>query len=284
MVKLNPNKHFTEDLAIEVAPLPKEFIVPLQQHIGRECEVLVKVGDYVKKGQKIGEASGFISAPVHSPVSGRVKSIGPGLHPIFGRATAVVIENDGEEALGYEERDFSLSEVLRQKREDLVDQIKEAGIVGLGGATFPTHVKLKPRNPVDVLVINAAECEPYITCDLRVFLEHTDEVFQGIQVVMYILDVKRAVIGVEDHNEGLIKVLRRYIAEKGLKSIEVVSLTSFYPQGGEKQLIKNTVGREVPLGGLPSDVGVVVQNVGTIYAVYEALFRGKPLFERVCTV
>lgn len=154
----------------------------------------------------------------------------------------------------------------------------------MGGATFPSYVKLQPKNPIDILVVNAAECEPYITSDLRLFLDEMDGVFAGMRIAMYLTGAGRAVIGVEDHNRELIKELRKYIAERSIKDIEVIPLKSFYPQGGEKQLIKNTIGREVPLGGLPSDIGVVVHNVATLFAIYEALSKGKPLYERITTI
>ncbi len=284
MIKLQANKHYTEHLPIRDIPVPKELVVPLVQHIGKVCDPVVKVGDVVGVGQLIADSDAFISAPIHSPVSGKVKAVRPAPHPIFGRAPAVVIENDGEDRLGYEARSLSLEDALRLDKEKIVRQVRSAGIVGLGGATFPSHVKLQPKKAVDTLVVNAAECEPYITSDLRLFLENTDEVFAGIRIAMYVLEVNRAVIGVEDHNHELITHLRRYLAERSIKDVEVKVLASYYPQGGEKQLIKNALGREVPLGGLPADVGVVVHNVGTLFAIYEAVLKGKPLYERVATI
>ncbi len=284
MVKLEANKHYTEHLPVEVVPLPKEVFVPLVQHIGRPCEPLVKVGQEVGLGEKIGDVDAFIAVPIHSPVSGKVKAIRQGLHPIFGRALGVLIENDGQDRIGYRQLDRSLDEILSLSKEELVAQIREAGIVGMGGATFPSYVKLQPKNPIDILVVNAAECEPYITSDLRLFLDEMDGVFAGMRIAMYLTGAGRAVIGVEDHNRELIKELRKYIAERSIKDIELIPLKSFYPQGGEKQLIKNTIGREVPLGGLPSDIGVVVHNVATLFAIYEALSKGKPLYERITTI
>ena len=284
MIKLPANKYYTEDLHVEAVPLPKELFIPLVQHIGKPCEPLVKVGEAVKVGQRIGDVDAFIAAPIHCPVSGKVKAIKDGPHPIFGRAQGILIENDGMDEIGYEQLNRSLDEILSLEKTQIVKAVREAGIVGLGGATFPSHVKLQPKNKIDTLVVNAAECEPYITSDLRLFLDEMDGVFAGIRIVMYVLGAKHAVIGVEDHNEYLVKELRKYIAERSIKDVEVKILASFYPQGGEKQLIKNTLGREVPLGGLPSDVGVVVHNVGTLFAIFEALSKGKPLYERIATI
>ncbi len=284
MVKLVANKHYTKGIPIETLSAGKHVFVPLSKHIGRPAIPTVKVGDTVKVGQKIGEKDGFISSNIHSPVSGKVKSIEWGRHPSSGRSQGIWIENDGSDDIAYERRFSSLEKVLQVAPKDLVDIICEGGIVGLGGAGFPTYVKLSPKKEVDTLVVNMAECEPYITSDYRLFLEEMDKVFAGIKIVMYILKVKNAIIGIESHNHDLIEQAIKYIDKNKLTGISVKDLPSTYPQGAEKTLIKTVLNREVPLGGLPLDVGVVVQNVATLYAIYEVIMEGKPLFERVITV
>jgi electron transport complex protein RnfC len=298
-VHVPENKHWTSEKSIEVMPLPRRVIIPLLQHTGAPCEPLVKEGDEVKAGQKIGEAKSFISAPVHASISGKVKAIGPMPHPVVpSQVASVVIESEGEpsggewlEAARWEDLD----------KEEIKAKIREAGIVGLGGAAFPTHVKLSPppEKTIDTLIINGVECEPYLTNDHRMMMERWREIIEGTKIFLKILGVKRVFIGIEQNKPDAIKLMREKLAEglngagtgsfKGTGAgngarMEVVPLRIKYPQGAEKQLIKAILNREVPSGGLPFDVGVVVQNVGTAFAVYEAVVKGKPLIERVLTV
>ncbi|HWQ60687.1 MAG TPA: electron transport complex subunit RsxC, partial [Negativicutes bacterium] len=249
--------------------------------IGAPCAPVVKVGDLVKKGQVIAEAQAFVSSPVHASVSGKVVEIAEYPHPVFGFCTAVVIESDGldEWAEGLPlERDWEALEAGALK-----DIIRQAGIVGMGGATFPTHVKLAPppEKPIDAFILNGAECEPYLTADHRVMLESTDRVVTGMRIVMKVLGVTKGYIGIEENKPDAITSM--VAAAKGT-GITVVPLKTKYPQGAEKTLIKVILDREVPSGGLPMDVGAVVQNVGTMVAVADAVTKGLPLVERVATV
>ncbi len=274
-------KHLTMDLLVVTMGAPAEVIIPLSQHTGAVCTALVKKGDKVKVGTKIGESDKLISSSVHSSLSGTVKAVADYNHPVLGASLAVIITSDGKD---------ELDETVKQRRsvsplnkEDLLKIIKEAGIVGLGGAAFPTHVKLTPPKEIDTLLINAAECEPYLTCDYRIMMESPNEILKGILLIQKILGVKNVVVGIEDDKPEAISILRNKIVAKSY-SIKVQSLKTKYPQGAEKQLIKAILDREVPAGKLPFEVGVVVSNVGTALAVYEAVYLGKPLYERVVTV
>ncbi|MBP2653269.1 MAG: rnfC [Firmicutes bacterium] len=277
----NDRKNFTAAKAIEVAPLPEKVVIPTRQHIGAPCSPIVKVGDLVKKGQVIAETQAFVSSPVHASISGKVAAIAEYPHPVFGSCSAIIIESDGKD---------EWVEGLPIKREwqslesdELKDVIRLAGIVGMGGATFPTHVKMAPpkEKSIDMFILNGAECEPYLTADHRVMLEEADRVVTGMQIVMKALDVKQGYIGIEENKPDAIKVMREAVSGTAIK---VVALQTKYPQGAEKTLIKVVADREVPSGGLPMDVGVVVQNVGTVVAVAEAVEKGLPLIERVTTV
>lgn len=274
-------KRFTAAKPIEIAPLPPKVIIPTRQHIGAPCTPVVKVGDLVKKGQVIAEAQAFVSSPIHATLSGKVVEIADYPHPVFGFATAVVIESDGADEwveglpLSRDWRGIEIGE--------LKNIIRQAGIVGMGGATFPTHVKLAPppEKPIDSFILNAAECEPFLTADHRVMLEHTERVITGVLITMKVLGVTKGFIGIEENKPDAIAALGE--ATKGT-GIEVMPLKTKYPQGAEKTLIKVICGREVPSGGLPMDVGVVVQNVGTVVAIADAVEKGLPLVERVVTV
>lgn len=274
-------KRYTAAKPIETAPLPPKVIIPTRQHIGAPCAPVVKVGDLVKKGQVIAEAQAFVSSPIHATLSGKVVEIADYPHPVFGFATAVVIENDGaDEWL----EGLPLSRDWRAlEAGDLKNIIRQAGIVGMGGATFPTHVKLAPpaEKPIDTFILNAAECEPYLTADHRVLLEFTERVIAGVLITMKVLGVSKGFIGIEENKPDAIAALSE--ATKGT-AIEVLPLKTKYPQGAEKTLIKVICEREVPSGGLPMDVGVVVQNVGTVVAIADAVGKGLPLVERVVTV
>ncbi len=275
------HKELTRNIPVKEMPLPKQVVIPLSQHTGSPCRPLVKKGDNVKTGTKIGEGKGFITSCIHSSVSGTVKDIVEYNHPVLGRTQAVVIDTAATEekelipGAGKDYNDLSKEEILAI--------IKEAGIVGLGGAAFPTNVKLSPPNPVDTLIINGVECEPYLTCDFRLMMERSEDILKGILILKKVLGVPSVFIGIEQDKPEAISALRNKIVEKSL-DIRVVALKTKYPQGAEKQLIKAVTGREVAPGKLPFDAGVVVSNVGTSLAVFEAVSEGKPLYERVLTV
>ncbi len=274
-------KELAKDRAIKVAQAPKQVVIPLSQHIGAPCKPAVEIGQQVKKGEVVGTPQGFVSAPVHASVSGKVVSIGD--FPLAtGKMTlSVVIEND------FQEEWTSLKDhpdYISLPPEQLKEMVKDAGLVGMGGAAFPTHVKLSPpkEKPIDVLVINGAECEPYLTADYRLMIERPSDIIEGTKILMKILGVKKAFIGIEDNKPDAVEILKK--AASGIAEITVCGLEVKYPQGAEKMLIKAAVNREVPPRALPMDVGVVVQNIGTTIAVFEAARYGKPLIERVVTV
>lgn len=274
-------KEETKDKKIENFPEPKTAVIFLSQHTGERAKPLVKSGDKVKVGQKIGEADGFISSPIHSSISGKVISIETRVHPVSGRKDlAIVIENDGENKFDPSIQPYNDFENL--SKEDLLKIVREKGIVGLGGAMFPTHVKLLPPKRIDTLIVNGCECEPYLNSDNRMMIEYPKEIFVGIRIVQKILGVKEVLIGVEDNKPEAIKALSNFLDKSSL--VEIVSLKTKYPQGAEKTLIKRILGREVPERGLPLDVGVVVLNAGTIFAIYQAVVKGVPLLQRVITV
>lgn len=277
-------KELSAQAEITPLPAPGTVIVPLSQHIGAPTKAVVKKGDEVKVGQVLAEPGGFVSTVIHSPVSGKVKNITD--VPTAGgeRTPAIEIINDGEDTwidgvdLTATDIDFSAAETFK-------DRIQQAGIVGMGGAAFPTHVKLSPPpdNPVDALVINGAECEPYLTADYRLMLEYPREVLQGIKALQLVLGVDTVMVGIEDNKPDAYEAMKA-AATGDLAGIQVHLLRTRYPQGAEKQLIEALLGRRVPPGKLPFAVGAIVQNVGTAYAVFEALAKNKPLIERVVTV
>jgi len=275
----NYNK-ITAENPIEKAKLPIKVVLPISQHIGAPCEPLVKVGDNVKTGQKIAESSSFTSAPIHSSISGEVKSIENSPHTTTGKPVlTITIESDGkDEKVKMEKRKYD-----KLSKKELLEIIKEAGIVGMGGACFPTHVKLSPPEdkPIDTLIINGAECEPYLTTDHRVMIEKADELIEGIKIIQKILEPKNTIIGIEGNKSDAIKKLKEKSKGTGIK---VFKLKTKYPQGGEKMLIYSINKRIVPECGLPMDIGCVVQNIGTAVAIYEAVALSKPLYERVITV
>ena len=274
-------KEPTSRLKVENAVEPKVVTIPLSQHIGAPCEPLVKPGDKVKVGEKIGESKSFVSAPVHSSVSGEVKAIKPCLTP-SGEALCIIIESDGLNAL--HENVIPKGDIEALSGEEIKNIIREAGIVGMGGAGFPTHVKLSPppENKIDTIILNGAECEPYLTADHRLMLENPGDIVYGLKAMMKVLSVSKAYIGIEDNKGDAIGVMEK--EKKNERDIEIVGLETKYPQGAEKQLIYACTKREVPSGGLPMAVGVVVNNVGTAAAVAAAIKTGMPLIERICTV
>lgn len=278
----SPNKHYTEDKKIQDL-LPKGLLVyPMAQHIGAPCVPVVQKGDRVLVGQKIGEAKGFVSSPVHSSVSGIVKDIAPRLIPGGTEVLSVIVENDGK----YEEHESLVSRESYKgmSKEELVKIIQEAGIVGLGGATFPTHVKLSPPpdKKIDTIIINGAECEPYITSDHRLMLEQTGRVVEGLRIILQMFPGAKGYIGIENNKMNAVQAMSK--AVEGIPDIEVKVLKTKYPQGSEKHLIYSITGREVPSGKLPADVGCIVQNVDTAVAIERAVLRGKPVMRRIVTL
>ncbi len=266
--------------------LPDTFVVPLSQHIGAMCNPIVAKGDIVQEGQLIGKSDSFISAYIHSPVTGTVKDIKKYFHPSLGPSLSVIIERDKEAVMkNYQEKDIE-----KVTLESLLTIVKEAGIVGLGGASFPTHVKFSvpEGKKLEKLIINGAECEPFLTCDHNLMTRKTEEIVKGIEIVAGALGVKEIYLGIETNKKAAYFAFQKLLNTKSAgfirKSIKVVLLETKYPQGGEKQLIKAIAGLEVPPGKLPLDVGCLVQNVGTIYAVYEAIYKEKPLIERIITI
>jgi len=272
------HKSATDRKPIEVLPAPEIAVIPLQQHIGAPCEPVVAVGEKVKMGQLIGESQKFISASVHSSVSGEVVAIEERRLGNGNKALCVVIKNDGrDERVSAQHADWR-----KLSPKDIREAVKNAGIVGMGGAGFPTHVKLNPPKPVDTILINGAECEPYLTCDHRLMVERAEEMVQGLLAIMKATGASRGVIGIEANKPDAIAQVQEAISE--FEQLAVAVLQVRYPQGAEKQLIKAILNREVPSGGLPHDVGCVVSNVHTAIAVWEAISTGKSSYERVVTV
>jgi len=276
------SKEATEKLTVVKAKSPEVVVIPMQQHIGAPCEPIVKVGDEVKVGQKIGEAKGFVSSPVHSSVSGKVIAIEPRLYSGGTKVTCVVIQNDMQDTISETVKPKGSLETL--SADEIKEIIKDSGIVGMGGAAFPTHVKLAvpEGKTVDTVILNGAECEPYLTSDHRLMVENPEAVVYGLKALMKALNVTKGFIGIENNKPDALEAV--YNAAKDEKGIEVVALKTKYPQGAEKQLIYACTGREVPSGGLPADVGVVVNNVGTAAAIAEAIKTGMPLIQRIVTV
>lgn len=280
MVKLEEFKVYSEHKPIERLPAPAKVYIPLHQHIGRACLPLVAAGDSVFLGQRIAEVAAHVYAPVHASVSGKVAAIQEWPHPVLGRAKTVVIENDFKDrAQDIKLREQGVADNLTP--EQIRNIVFESGIVGMGGAGFPTHIKLNPQNPVDTLIINAAECEPFLTGDFRLMVEKAEEIIKGIKIIVLCLGVKNVIIAIEDNKPEAIKI---FSCRPQATSYKLQILKSQYPQGGEKQLIKSVLKKELPRGKLPFEIGVVVQNVSTVYAIYEAVYLGKPLYERVVTV
>ncbi len=274
-----PHKKNTADSKPERLPVPKEVVIPMSMHIGRPARVAVKRGDTVKVGQVIGEADGYVSAPIHASVSGTVKKIDEITMSAGSKVQAVVIESEGEQTL-YEE----IKPPVISDFKSFTEAVGRSGIVGLGGAGFPTLVKLNVTdlNLVDAVVINAAECEPYITSDTRTMLDKPEYIYKGIEAIKKYMNVNRFIIGIEDNKQECISKMEACF--KGDSSVEVKALPACYPQGGEKVLVYNTMGKMVPKGGLPLDVGAVVINVTTLAFIGEYLETGIPLVERCVTV
>lgn len=276
------NKELTAHKPVVQAAIPKRVVIPLSQHIGAPTKPVVVIGQEVKKGEKIGETTGFVSAPVHASISGKIAAIGNFPHPLGMDVTSVVIESDGKDEWVSGLKETPDYEVLNP--DELKKMVQEAGIVGMGGATFPTHVKLSPpkEKPIDVIILNGAECEPYLTSDHRLMLDRPVEIIEGLKILMKILGVKRGYVGIEANKPDAIEAMKK--AAAGSPDIHVWPVKVKYPQGAEKMLIRAIVDRTVPAGGLPMDIGVVVQNVGTADAIYTAVRYGRPLIERYVTV
>jgi len=280
----NEQKGFTENVPIKMLlPEPKsEMVYPLAQHIGAPCKPLVEVGQKVLLGEKIADSDAYVSAPIHASVSGTIKGVRPHLTVSGMTVDAIILENDGK---------FEEHESLRPRpdwdalaREEILAGVREAGIVGLGGAGFPAHVKLSPppEKKIDTILVNGCECEPYLTTDNRVMIEESDRLVTGARIMMKLLPGARAVVGIEDNKPEAIDAVRKSC--EGVPGLEVAVVKTKYPQGSEKQLVKAITGREVPSGGLPLDVGCAVHNVDTVIAIHRALVRGRPLMRKVVTL
>ena len=278
----------THEVPTQVAPLPKQAIFPLSQHIGAPAKPVVAKGDKVKVGTVLAEAGGFVSAPIHSSVSGTVAKIDTSFDATGYRKPVIIINVEGDEWEESIDRSETLETVEAHPEltpEEIVERIKNAGVTGMGGAGFPTFIKLCPPPPAkaECVIINAVECEPYITSDYRLMMEHADEILEGLKLLMKAAKVDKGYIGIETNKPKAIQLLTEKTAQ--LPQIEVVPLKQRYPQGGEKQLVDAVIRRQVPAPpAIPVNVGAIVQNVGTAFAVYQAVMKNKPLFERYTTV
>jgi len=277
------HKNLSDKKAIEKCPPPPLVVIPVQQHIGAPSSPIVEKGDAVSIGDPITESKGFVSVPAHASVSGVVKAVAERPHPLGPKVLSIVIENDAENRQRHDmvrDKDY-----LGRDTKEIINRIQAAGLAGMGGATFPTHVKLSPPSDkkIDTLLLNGAECEPYLTSDHRLMLEEPEKILRGMEILVKVLNAKTAAIGIENNKMDAVKTLRQMIAALGLR-YKVYALPVKYPQGAEKQLIKAVTNRTVPAGGLPMDVGCVVQNVSTAAAVYDAVAFRRPLVERVVTV
>ena len=274
-------KDFAKDQPIRRIK-PKEILVyPLSQHIGAPASPIVAVGDTVLRGQKIAEAGGFVSAPVFASVSGTVKAIEPRHVATGDLVNSIIIENDGE----VKETDFhGVEDVASLSKEQIIEKVKEAGVVGMGGAGFPTHVKLSPKEPdkIEFIIANCAECEPYLTADYRRMLENPEELIGGMKIVLRLFDHAKGILGVEDNKPDCIQKLKELTKDE--ERIEVMPLKTKYPQGGERQLIYATTGRSINSKMLPADAGCIVDNVETLVAINRAVKEGKPVMDRIFTV
>ncbi|MGN0318871.1 MAG: electron transport complex subunit RsxC [Lachnospira sp.] len=274
-------KELSKDKPIkELFPAVGEMVFPLSQHIGAPAVPVVAKGDYVLAGQLIAEAGGFVSANIHSSVSGTVKAIEPRTLATGGKCNSIIIENDGE----FKEVEYTSMKFEDLTKETILERVKAAGVVGMGGAGFPTNVKLSPKNPdaIDYIIVNGAECEPYLTSDYRRLLEESDKVVMGLKVALKVFNHAKGIIGIEDNKPEAIRIMREAVA--GEPDIEVKELKTKYPQGGERSLIYATTGRAINSSMLPADAGCIVHNVDTIFSIYMAVIEGKPLTKRICTV
>lgn len=293
-----PENKITAKKLIEILPVPEKVVIPLQQNIGAPCEFIVKRGDVVKTGQKIADSQSYVTAPIHASISGKVTRIIKVVNPVTSTIMdSVVIESDGEDRWVEFKKLFdikksdNLSGLIKIidsiDRKEIIKKIREAGIVGLGGATFPTHVKLNPPQDkkIDTLILNGCECEPFITSDHRVMLEHGREVLTGLYIISKILSPQNIYIAIEDNKEDAVIHLEKLATEMGFGSIfKIITLETRYPMGAEKTLIRTITGRVVPMGRLPMDVGVIMNNVATSKSVYQAVIESRPMIDRIVTV
>ena len=279
-----PENKLSAGKKITALATPKQVIIPLSQHIGAPAQAVVKKGDLVKVGTLLAKAGGFVSANIHSSVSGKVNKIDNALDASGYKRPAIYIDVEGDEWEETIDRSETLVKECTLSSKEIVDKIAASGIVGLGGATFPTQVKLMPPpgNKAEIVIINAVECEPYLTSDHSLMLEKGEQILVGVTILMKAVNVNKAVIGIENNKPDAIAHLQKLAVN--YKGIEIMPLKVQYPQGGEKQLIDAVIRRQVKSGALPISAGAVVQNVGTAYAVYEAVQKNKPLFERVVTI
>lgn len=279
-----PENKFSANKEIQVAVLPSQAVIMLGQSLGAPSSLLVAKGDRVKVGTLIGKASGFISANLHSSVSGVVAKIDDVIDASGYKRSALFIDVEGDEWEETIDRTPAIIKEIKLSKDEIIAKIAEAGMVGLGGATFPTHIKLTPPQGkvANVLVINAVECEPYLTSDHQLMLEKGEECLIGVSILMKAVGVNRAIVGIENNKPDAIALMQRIATQYA--GIEICPLKVQYPQGGEKQLVEAVLGRQVPSGSLPIEVGAVVQNIATAFAVYEAVQKNKPLFERIISV
>ena len=279
---VHPSEHkeLSEGKDLVTFPVPETVVIPMAMHLGAPANPVVQVGDYVKMGQMVGEAAGFISAPVHSSVSGKVVAIEDRPHANRGTCLSVVIENDGKDTLHESVVPHGKLEDLTGK--EIVEIVKNAGIVGMGGAGFPTYVKLMPGKPIEYVLLNGCECEPYLTADHQLLLHFADDIIFGLQAMMKTVEAPKGIIVIEDNKPDAIRLMQEKVA--ALDNIEVCVARTKYPQGAEKMLIKRVTGRMVPSGGLPADVGCVVGNVSTTKAIADAIKTGMPLITRITSV
>ena len=293
-----PENKLTEHAPIETTPVPEKVIIPLVQNIGAPCSFIIERGDMVKAGQKIADSDSFVSAPIHSSISGKVKRISGILNPATGTLMeAATIESDGEDSWvetnpvfdmeGSRDYNRLCSIIDSMAKEEVLKKIREAGVVGLGGAAFPTHVKLNPPpdKQIDTVILNGCECEPFITSDHRIMLEYGEQVLAGLYIITRLLRPQKTYIAIEDNKKDAVEHMMDLIQEMGFKDMcQVVVLPYRYPMGAEKTLIKTVVDRTVPMGGLPMDVGVVVHNVNTSRTIYDAVIEDRPLTSKVITI
>lgn len=282
------SKHISENCAIEAVPSPKQLAILLSQHLGAPCQPLVAKRDKVQVGQMIGKSESFVSAPVHSPVNGTVKDIALQSHPVVGRTLAVLIDTDADNApvLPAFDRFNSTFSTEAFTTEQICNAINNAGLVGMGGAGFPTRVKIEPNPamPKEILIINGCECEPFITCDYRLMMEASWQVLAGIRLAAKAAGVEKIRIGIEDNKPLAIGVMNEAISTVKDIDIQIVPLKTKYPQGGERQLIRSVLGKTVPTGQIPPTIGVCVLNIATCAALAEAVVLGRPLTHRVTSV
>lgn len=273
-------KALTKDSPAETYLPRGEMVYPLSQHIGAPASPVVQKGDYVKRGQKIGEAGGFVSAPVHSSVSGTVKGMEMRLGATGTMANSIIIENDGK----YEETEFVPARLEELTKEEILKRIQDGGVVGMGGAGFPTHVKLSPKMPekIEYVLVNGVECEPYLTSNHRKMLDEPEEIIEGLRIMLTLFENAKGYICIEDNKPDCILKMRELV--KDIPRMEVKELLTKYPQGGERTLIYATTGREINSSMLPADVGCVVDNVDTVAAIYRAVILGEPVMDKVITV